>query len=158
MKGFNANGCPDHNCGLTVDDIRDDEFSCRGGSTKHIIYRAVIGGTEQYNAQALVSLIHSWVASGSASITVLSHRLHLDKDCNSLLNDLNEPDCPLQTNTDSESLGGNAGGFSSFLIGAIIFSVLILVLILVIVVIVLKHFKSKRERYKISMDIIPYQA
>ena len=91
-----------------------------------------------------MSFIHSWVASGSASITVLSHRLHLDKDCNTFLNNLNEPDCPLQSDTKSDK-GDNAGEFSSFLIGAIIFCVLILVLILVIMVIIIKTLNSKRR-------------
>jgi hypothetical protein len=147
VKSFNADWCFD--CGLTVDDIEDDEFSCRGGLAQHIIYRAIIGGNEQYNSRALVSLIHSWVVTGSASINVLSHRLHLDKDCNTLLIDLNEPDCPLQPDTESRNEEGsnNAGELSSFLIGAIIFSVLILVLILVITIIILKIYSKRRERY-----------
>ena len=53
----------------------------------------MIIGTDMYSAPALVSHIQSWVATGSASITVLSTRLHLDKSCNASLDTLAEPDC-----------------------------------------------------------------
>ena len=82
-------------CGLTTANIREDEFSCRGGLTNQIVYRAMIIGTEVSSAPYIVSLMESWVASGAASITVLSSRLHLDKDCSTPLDTLNDPDCPL---------------------------------------------------------------
>ena len=56
----------------------------------------MIIGTSVYSAPGLVSLIESWVASGTASITILSSRLHLDKDCSTPLDTLNDPDCPLE--------------------------------------------------------------
>ena len=147
MKSFNADGCPD--CGLKDADIRDDEFSCRGGLTKHIVYRAaMVGHTQKYNARVLVSHIHSWVVSGSASITVFFHRLHLDKDCKTYLGNLSEPDCPLQLDPDSQAdqKGGSAGEISSYLIVAIVFGViLILGIVLVIMMVVMKYFKTKRR-------------
>ena len=96
-------GWIDHNvvemcstCGLTTANIWDDEFSCRGGLTSQIIYRTMVIGTSVYSAPGLVSLLESWVASGTASITVLSSRLHLDKDCSTPLDTLSDPDCPLE--------------------------------------------------------------
>ena len=80
-------------CELEEDNIRNHEFSCRGGLTNQIVYRSMIIGTDMYSAPALVSRIQSWVATGSASITVLSTRLHLDKSCNASLDTLAEPDC-----------------------------------------------------------------
>ena len=84
-------------CGLTAVNIRDDEFSCRGGLTNHIIYRAMIIGTNVYSPIALVSLLQSWVESGSASITVESQRLNLDEECSTPLDSLSDLDCPLVT-------------------------------------------------------------
>ena len=133
---LNTEVCP--TCTLTTADISDDEFSCRGGLTKHIVYRGEISGTEMYNASALVSLIQSWVASGSASITVLSYRLHLDKHCTTLLKDLSEPDCPLH-------VGNSAGGISGLLVGVIVFTLLTTVLTVVIVIVVIRCCKRKKR-------------
>ena len=94
IEEFNAQVCS--TCGLTTANIRDDEFSCRGGLINQIVYRAMVIGTSMYSAPGLVSLMESWVASGTASITVLSSRLHLDKDCSTPLDTLSDPDCPLE--------------------------------------------------------------
>ena len=94
VEEFNDQVCS--TCGLTTANIRDDEFSCRGGLTNQIVYRAMIIGTSMYSAPGLVSLMESWVSSGTASITILSSRLHLDEDCSTQLDTLNEPDCPLE--------------------------------------------------------------
>ena len=94
VEEFSARVCS--TCGLTTANIRDDEFSCRGGLINQIVYRAMIIGTSVYSAPGLVSLMESWVASGTASITVLSSRLRLDKDCSTPLDTLNDPDCPLE--------------------------------------------------------------
>ena len=157
-------------CGLTTANIRNDEFSCRGGLTNQIIYRAMIIGTAVYSASGLVSLIQSWVASGTASIIVLSLRLHLDRDCSTPLDTLNDPDCSseteITTTTDAsmtttkkvttskpeaETKGHSvkpivaesvgAGEISGLSVGAIIV-ILLLMLILLITIIVLRKFKS----------------
>ena len=94
VEEFNDQVCS--TCGLTTANIRDDEFSCRGGLTNQIVYRAMIIGTSVYSAPGLISLMESWVSTGTASITVLSSRLHLDEDCSTPLDTLNEPDCPLE--------------------------------------------------------------
>ena len=93
VEEINAQVCPE--CQLTTDNIRDHEFSCHG-LTKHIVYRAMVVGTKVRTAVDLVSLIQSWVDSGRASITALSIRLHLDKDCSTVVYNLDEPVCPLQ--------------------------------------------------------------
>ena len=135
---LNTEVCP--TCTLTTADISDDEFSCRGGLTKHIVYRGEMSSTEMYSASALVSLIQSWVASGSASITVLSYRLHLDKHCTTLLKDLSEPDCPLHAD-----VGDSAGEISGLLVGAAVFTILTVVLIVVIVIVVIRCHKWKKR-------------
>ena len=81
-----------------MDNILEDHFSCRG-LTNHIVYRAMLVGTGTYGAPAVVSLMDRWVASGSASLSALSTRLHLDKDCVTVLDTLDDPVCPLQTET-----------------------------------------------------------
>ena len=81
-------------CGLTAANIKDDEFSCHGGLTNFIVYRARIVGTDTYSAPGLVSLMQSWVGSGRASIMVQSSRLHLDQTCDAYLDTLQSPDCP----------------------------------------------------------------
>ena len=78
-----------------VANIKDDEFSCRGGITKQIVYRARIVGTDVYSSPGLVSLMQSWVGSGMASIMVQSSRLQLDPTCDTYLDTLQSPDCPL---------------------------------------------------------------
>ena len=83
------------NCSLSIANIRDDEFSCRGGLTNQIIYRAMIIGTDSYSPVDLVSLIQSWVSTGYASIVVETSHLLLDNDCSTLLDTLRDPDCPL---------------------------------------------------------------
>ena len=110
----------------------------------------MVGCTRQHSARALVSLLHSWVVSGSASITVFFHRMHLDKDCKTYLGNLSEPDCPLQHGPDSpadQKGDSTSGEISSYLIVAIVFGViLILGIVLVIMVVVMKYFKSKTRR------------
>ena len=83
-------------CGLTSANILGDEFSCRG-LTNHIIYRAMIIGTSVYSPIALVSLLQSWVSSGTAYIDVDTLHLKLDEDCDVQLDTLRDPDCPLVT-------------------------------------------------------------
>ena len=88
--------CP--RCGITTANIRDDEFSCRGGLTNQIVYRAMIIGTTTSSPTDLVSLIQSWVMGGAAYIRVPSGtRLYIDQDCNTPLDTLWDPDCPLST-------------------------------------------------------------
>ena len=89
--------CP--TCSFTTSNIRDDEFSCRGGLTNHIVYRAMIIGTNVYSPTALLLLIQSWVRSGTAAITIQHTRLYLDQDCGIFLDTLRDPDCPLVTET-----------------------------------------------------------
>ena len=155
IEELDARVCP--SCGLTVANIRDDEFSCHGGLTNRIVYRAMIIGTGTYSAPNLVSLIQSWVANGSASVTVFSSRLQVDKDCTTYLDTFNEPDCPLMIDRESQqttiapkpkvpsasSHHIRAGEIGGFFIGAIVI-VLLAVLILVIVVVALKKYKCTR--------------
>ena len=91
--------CP--RCRLTTANIREDEFSCRGGLTNQIVYRAMIIGTTAYGPTDLVSLIQSWVKSGTASIFVRStrQRFYIDRDCDAPLDTLGDPDCPLSVPT-----------------------------------------------------------
>lgn len=154
--------CP--SCGLTVANIRKDEFSCHGGLTDRIVYRAMIIGTDISSAPSLVSLIQSWVASGSASITVFSSRLRFDADCSTILDTLNDPDCPLtaepqQTATSPKPKENvdispsvpphhvRPAEIGGFLIGVIII-ILLAVLILVIVIIAMKKYKCKTLSFK----------
>ena len=133
----------------------------------------MIIGTDVYSAPGLVSLIESWVASGTASINVLSLRLHLDRDCSTTLDTLNDPDCSSEIETatitdtsmtatkevtttkpEATTKGSSAkpivaesvraGEISGFSVGAIIVIVLVL-LILVITSISIKKFKSNTE-------------
>ena len=88
--------CP--RCGLTTANIRDDEFSCRGGLTNQIVYRTMIIGTTASSPTDLVSLIQSWVRGGAANIRVSpGTRLYIDRDCDTPLDTLWDPDCPLST-------------------------------------------------------------
>ena len=126
----------------------------------------MVVGTEVRTAVDLVSFIHSWVASGRASITALSIRLHLDKDCSTVLDNLDEPVCPLQiesttqptvlmVTTPKPEVKGPTGSSKpvvaaevrtgeiiGFLFGAIII-ILLAVLITVIIIITFQKFKSK---------------
>ena len=142
-----AHLCP--TCGLTAANIKDNEFSCRGGLTKQIVYRARIVGTDVYSAPGLVSLLQSWVGSGRASIMVQSSRLQLDPTCDAYLDTLQAPDCPLREqsvltspsleqstelsghSSESAEVGAIAGSISAvifFVALAIFFAFLILVL------------------------------
>ena len=163
MEEFNNQVCPE--CQLTADNIRDHEVSCRG-FTNHIVYKAMVVGTEVRTAMDLVSLIYTWVASGRASITALSIRLHLDKDCSTVLDNLDEPVCPLQiesttqptvlkvTTPKPEEKGSTdsskpvvaakvrTGEIVGFLFGAVVI-ILLAVLIIVIIIVAFKKFQSK---------------
>ena len=94
--------CP--SCSLSIANIMGDEFSCRGGLTNQIIYRAMIIGTNTYSPVALVSLIQSWVSTGYASIIVERSRLFLDKDCNTILDTLRDPHCPPELPSTTSSM------------------------------------------------------
>ena len=48
-----------------------------------------------YSAPRLVTLLQSWVGSGSVSILVRSSRLHLDPTCVTTLDNIKAPDCPI---------------------------------------------------------------
>lgn len=156
-------------CGLTTDNIRDHEFSCQG-LTNHIVYRAMVVGTNARSAEDLVSLIQSWVASGRASITALSIRLHMDKRCSTVLDNLDEPVCPLKVESTTQPIISKAttpkptdkgpsskpnvaeevrtGEIVGFLFGAIII-LLLAVLIVVIIIVAFKRFRyTPTKRYK----------
>ena len=150
-------------CGLTAANIKDDEFSCHGGLTNFIVYRARIVGTDTYSAPGLVSLMQSWVGSGRASIMVQSSRLHLDPTCDAYLDTLQSPDCPpgeqipsLWTSpitnseftemtlsvSDDESGSASGGGVIAGSISAVVLVILCMLLILVLVLI-MKILNSK---------------
>ena len=152
-------------CDLTAVNIKDDEFSCRGGLTNFIVYRARIVGTDTYSAPGLVSLMQSWVGSSRASIMVQSSHLHLDPTCDTYLDTLQSPDCPpgeqiqsLSTSPiasleftkmtqsvsgdDSESAAGAgaiAGGIS-----AVVVVILAMLSVLLILVLIMKTLNSKQ--------------
>ena len=137
-----AHLCP--GCGLTVANIKDDEFSCRGGLTTQIVYRARIVGTEVYNAPGLISLMQSWVATNRASIMVRSSRLHIDPSCGITLDTLYTTDCskgqgPVSPPTTSPITQVNGGEIGGIVVGAVI----VLLLIILIVVIMLKKWRPK---------------
>ena len=140
-----AHLCP--TCGLTAANIKDDEFSCRGGLTKQIVYRARMMGTDTYSAPGLVSLMQSWVGSGRASIMVQSSRLHLDQTCDAYLDTLKAPDCEGREESSTtnpiasvspaaaNSPGASAGQIGGIAIGVIIAVLLIIFIVLLIAVI-----------------------
>lgn len=169
---INAHVCLD--CDLTEANIRDDEFSCRGGLTSSIVYRAMIVGTDSYSAPSIVSFIQSWVASGTASITSFSSRLHLDKFCNTILDTFNEPDCPEQvwnnaplnattiaglstiaitTPKPEDKVPSNinayqvrGGEIGGFVIGSIIAMLLLMLILIIVFLAVRKRFSYKFHR------------
>ena len=160
--------CP--RCRLTTANIKEDQFSCRG-LTNHIVYRAMLVGTGTYSAPDIVSLLQMWVASGSASISALSTRLHLDKDCDTVLDTLDDPVCPLQvvseTTTTTQAAVSKTttpkpddkgpssnpitgehirvGEVLGFVLGIAII-VLLGILIVVIIIVAAKKFKSKPNK------------
>ena len=155
--------CP--TCGLTVANIKDDEFSCRGGLTKQIVYRARIVGTDVYSAPGLVSLMQSWVGSGRASIMVQSSRLHLDSTCATSLDTLKSPDCegggdftpkpptdssgkPITAPQSGSSGGASVGEIGGIAVGVLVAALLAILIVLIVVVIMWK-MKSK-----VSMRLI----
>ena len=147
-------------CDLTTANIKNDEFSCRGGLTKQIVYRARIIGTDTYSAPGLVSLMQSWVGGGRASIMVQSSRLHLDPTCGTSLDTLKAPDCevvpPVPTDStkptkppkpevqpfQSGSSGASVGEIGGIAVGGVIV-VLLAILIVLIVVVIMWKMKSK---------------
>ena len=150
--------CP--GCGPNVANIKDDEFSCHGGLTKQIIYRARMVGTDTYSAPGLVSLMQSWVGSGRASIMVQSSRLHLDPTCGTSLDTLQSSVCPLgeqplltspsigftqmtsSPGSDSES-AAQAGAIAGS-ISAVVVVILAIFSALLILVLAMKTLNSKQ--------------
>lgn len=154
--------CP--SCGLTFANIKDDEFSCRGGLTNYIIYRARIVGNDMYSAPGLVSVVQTWVATGTASISVQStSRLHLDPTCPTSLDTLRSPDCPMAPDIktteekkpevttskpdkgrsgQSAAAAASAGEVGGIIIGALIV-ILLVVLIVVVSIFMMRRWKSK---------------
>ena len=152
--------CP--TCGFTVANIKDDEFSCRGGLTKQIVYRARIMGTDVYSATGLVSLMQSWVGSGRASIMVQSSRLHLDSTCSASLDTLKAPDCqggeekpttsvpttpseptkPTVSPSAAAASGSSVGEIGGVAVGAVII-VLLAILIVLVVVVMMRKWRAK---------------
>ena len=147
-------------CGLTVANIKDDEFSCREGLTRQIVYRARIVGTDTYSGPGLVSLMQSWVGSGKASIMVQSSRLHLDPTCDAYLNTLQSSDCPpreqslltspsleftemtILSGHDSES--AEAGVIAGSISAVVVVTLAIISVLLILVVLTMKMLNSKQ--------------
>ena len=151
--------CP--TCGLTIANIKDDEFSCRGGLTKKIVYRARIVGTDTYSAPGLVSLMQSWVGSGRASIMVQSSRLHLDPTCVASLDTLQSSDCPpreqslltspnfefTETTSTLSGRGSESAEGDGVIVGsisAVVAIVLAIISVLLILVLIMKILNSKQ--------------
>ena len=148
------------NCELTGENIETGLFSC-GQQDHQIIYRAHILGTLNYSALDLVSLIHSWIVSGKAYITVNSFRMQLDPTCPSRLDTLNDPECSFVevTTTASKSkptaAQESSASMSPFKMGGIFLSVFIVILAVSLIIMVdisFFYWKNKSScisRYKI---------
>lgn len=103
-------------------------------------------GTDTYSAPRLVTLMQSWIAGGAASLGIASSRIHLDPTCNTSLDTLKSPDCPvgrtgpatrgpLNKPTGSSSPNIRVSGVASVgEIGGIAVGVVIIALLAVIVV------------------------
>lgn len=81
-------------CNISSLNIQEDVFGC--GQLNHLItYRGRLLGTSNYNALGLVELMQSWISTNQAHLTIDSFRMQLDPACNTRLDTINAPDCPL---------------------------------------------------------------
>ena len=118
-----------------------------------VVFRARIIGNSQYSASGLVDLLQSWVATGTASISVNSVRYHIDPTCSITLDSLAAPDCdlagitttlatpttpssPPTTESSSEVSLASQTGISGGVIGGITIGVIIAALLLLFTVLV----------------------
>ena len=103
-------------------------------------------GTDTNSAPNLVAIMHSWVARGTASISIASSRIHLNPACSTLLDTLKSPDCrgtgptrgpPAKpTGSSLPRVAPFVGGASAGEIGGIIVGVVIAILLLILVVLI----------------------
>ena len=86
------------NCGFSDNNIETGYFSC-GQQDHQIIYRAHILGTGNYSAIGLVELLQNWIQSNRAYVVVNNFRMQLDPTCPTRLDTLEDPECPVVTQT-----------------------------------------------------------
>ena len=153
------------NCELTGENIETGLFSC-GQQDHQIIYRAHILGTINYSASDLVDLIHSWIVSSKAYITINNFRMQLDPTCPSRLDTLDDPECPVvgvaTTSTETkptDAVKGKSEKMTAAEKGGIYVGVTIVILLIIVIVILGIGFffwkvrSSSSFRYKKQTNI-----
>lgn len=141
MTQLNTVLCP--TCILLNGTISNEELSCRE-RVDQVVFRARVIGNSQYSASGLADLLQSWVASGTASISVNSIRYHIDPTCLTKLDNLAAPDCtgastssPQSTTKSSPVVSaGSINGISGGEVGGIVIGVIIVLLLLLFIALI----------------------
>ena len=94
-------------CGCLLDEaiISNEEFSCTI-EPKEVLFRAVLSGSEDEECTEVLSYIHQWLETGTASISILGNRVMVSPNCAVEIESFDDPpDCSTQPATTTLPLG-----------------------------------------------------
>lgn len=98
----------------------------------------------------MTSLVHKWIISGSASLTIEHVELVVDSTCNVLINSFRDHICspaPVVTFSTPTATVEDVSAASS-IIGTLIGTVLVAVIVILVVICALHIFKNRRQLNK----------
>ena len=140
----------DCHCQISAAYITAATFSCDPQETTGVIFRAKLSSTSKVRATNMTSLVHKWIISGSASLTIEHVHLVVDPACNVLINSFSDHICspaPVVTySTPTVTVEGVSA--TSNIIGTLIGTVLVAIIVILVVICALHIFKNRRQLNK----------
>ena len=144
-------------CLITADYITDAQFFCDPKVTTDVIFRARLSSTLSVSDMDLILILREWAASGLAFVVVENAQLHVDANCDILLQSYTDSICPasgsqVTSETSTSTKGGLAGTDTNSgtlnilwpIIGTVAGGVVLILVVLVAIQICNRLGKSKR--------------
>lgn len=147
----------DCHCQISAAYITAAKFSCDPQETTDVIFRAKLSSTPKIRATNMTSLVHKWIISRSASLTIEHVDLVVDPTCNVLINSFSDPIClpaPVVTFSTPTVTAEDISATSN-IIGALIGTVLVAVIVITVVICALHIFKNRRQLNKYVPRLVP---
>ena len=139
----------------------DAQFFCDSKATTDVIFRARLSSTSQVSDTDLILILREWVVSGTAFVVVNNAQLHVDANCEVLLQSYTDPICPAsgaRATTDTpttakDGVGGtadtNSGTSTSSILWPIVGTVAggVVIILVVLIAIQICNRRGKAKKY-----------
>ena len=150
----------DCHCQINAAYITEAKFSCDPQETTDVTFRAKLSSTPKISDASMIKLLHNWIISGSASLTIEHVNLDIDSACNVLIGSFSDPICspaPVVTfTTPADSVNVEESSTTSAdIIGPLIGTVLVAVVIILVVICALHIFKNRKQLTKYIPRLVP---